>query len=525
VGDLVKIQPWPFGDQVVTLHWIGNVRLKDKQWYIQVAFVDKSNCELIELPIGILSMLRIGIPYKEGYPLNTQKQGTLFKISIQNSEIHPAEKAINICRNFNIYLHRKPSLMNQNILSITMNNMIYHIPHVEWIRSLYTPNKILANALLRPNGLDFLVNSANITNDNVAFIDFVDEIPNSVMNKEFAHYLAWLYLTEDIKRSYASVQSNAYATSIINTYGMALEVTLPNITDMNLVCRGIKQGNEILVLEILGIDGVAIPFKKLHYSHKANKKYTYTDKARKKRISKKDQADEYILNENKGERSRVDANQPVIDLEPTQMAFRSSTEIVKVQKQEQKVNQGSEYISNEGRGGGIKQQVVGVDEAILGGKISPIEFKRLEIVDTFMNYGLDSFINMIQYLANKYSYLDISLNFVFLPLGRKFAYLPDGRRRICAIASVEFEGNRTYILEVAVPDNRTLSTLLLKSEETMESDERVIKNILKQLVYKSGNWDSNVLKKLRHRRTKHLGNISSQWAYRIKDNLSTLNNY
>ncbi|MBG9787020.1 Tn7-like element transposition protein TnsE [Brevibacillus laterosporus] len=519
---MIKIQPWPFGDQVVTLHWIGNVRLKDKQWYIQVAFVDKSNCELIELPIGVLPMLRIGIPYKEGYPLNTQKQGTLFKIDIHNSDINPVEKAINICRNFNIYLHKKPSLMNQNILSVTVNNVIYHIPHVEWIRSLYTPNKTLANALLRPNGLDLLVNSTNITNDNVAFIDFVDEIPNSIMNKAFAHYFAWLYLTEDIKKSYASVQSNAYAASITNTYsyGIPLEVTMPNITDMTLVCRGIKQGNEIIVLEILGIDGVAIPFKKLHYSHKANKKYTYTNKARKKRISNKDQADEYILNENIGERSRVDAHQQVIDLEPTQIAFRSSTEIVKVQKQEQKVNQGNEYISNKGKGGGIKQQIVGVDEAILGGKISPIEFKRLEIVDTFMNYGLDSFINMIQCLVNKYSYLNISLNFVFLPVGRKFSYLPDGRRRICAIVSVEFEGNGAYILEVAVPDNRSLSTLLLKLGADMEVDEKIIIKTLEHLVFNSGNWNSKFLKEIPHKRIKHIDDTANYWAHRIKDSIT-----
>ncbi|UTW70531.1 hypothetical protein KHA80_09225 [Anaerobacillus sp. HL2] len=83
------------------------------------------------------------------------------------------------------------------------------------------------------------------------------------------------------------------------------------------------------------------------------------------------------------------------------------------------MNQGDEYISNIGRGGGIKEKIVGVDEAIFGGKITQLNLKHWRIADTFMNYGLDKFFAMIKFLSSKYFYLKVSLNIVFLPLGRK----------------------------------------------------------------------------------------------------------
>lgn len=129
------------------------------------------------------------------------------------------------------------------------------------------------------------------------------------------------------------------------------------------------------------------------------------------------------------------------------------------------MNQGDEYISNSGRGGGVNQSVAGLDESIFGGKITPIEFKSMEIADTHMNYGLDKFIAMIKYLAANYSHLSVSVNFVYLPLGRKFSYLPDGRRRICAIVKVNNGMKESFIVEVAVPDNRSLSTLIIPSSD------------------------------------------------------------
>lgn len=514
---ILKIRPWPFKNEVVTLHWIGNVKLENKQWRIQAAFVYKNDCTMLNLPIAALPLLRIGTPYRDGLPMQTQKRGTLYEIQVGNLKNGSNSKAINVCRNFNYFLYKKPALMNQHMWSFQSGGITYHIPQTEMIRALFAINKILTNALLRPNGLDLLVNKVSIDQNRKARINFSDEIPGTIMTDDFARYFGWLYLHPEMKQSYSSVQSNAYAMMAngLNLKGIPLEITMPHTDKFNLTVRGLQRKNEILVLEWLASDLADPPFKELNIEHKSIKKRLYSPNKRKKRLSKQNQSQEHMLNENNGEHPREDANQPVIDLEPTQIAFRQSTIVNRIPKQEQNVNQGDEYISNTGRGGGVNQSVVGLDESIFGGKIMPIEFKSMEIADTYMNYGLDQFIAMIKYLAANNNNLIVSINFVHLPLGRKFSYLPDGRRRICAIVKVNNGMKESFIIEVAVPDNRSLSTLIVPSLGSAHKSEIHIQGLLTKLVFNSGSWSNSFLKNQVHNKIRHYNESVKNWAQRI----------
>jgi hypothetical protein len=471
----------------------------------------------MELPIAVLPLLRIGTPYYDGLPMQTQRKGTLFKIKVDNLNNGSVSKAIDVCRNLNYFLYKKPELMNQNMWSFQSDGITYHIPQTEMIRALFATNKTLTNALLRPNGLDLLVNKVSINQNRVAAIDFSDEIPGTIMTDDFARYFGWLYLHPKMKQSFSSVQSNSYAMMAngINLKGIPLEMIVPHTDEFNLTVRGIQRIDEILILEWLASDLADPPFTEINIQHKSFKKRVYTAEKRKRRLSKQEQSQEHVLNENNGERSREDTNQPVIDLEPTQIAFRQSTIINRIPKQEQKVNQGDEYISNCGQGGGIKHSIVGLDESIFGGKITPIEFKTMEIADTYMNYGLDHFIAMIKYLAANYNYLNAAVNFVYLPTGRKFSYLPDGKRRICAIVKVNNDMKVLYILEVAVPDNRSLSTLIVPSIGTVYEDEKHIQDLLTKLVINSGSWSNTFLKTQTHRKVRHSNEGAANWAQRL----------
>ncbi|KYC88498.1 hypothetical protein B4102_4030 [Heyndrickxia sporothermodurans] len=514
---ILKIRPWPFKNETVTLHWIGNVKIENRQWLIQAAFVHRNECTIIELPIAALPLLRIGTPYYDGLPMQTQKKGMLFKIKVDNVKNGSVSKAIDVCRNLNYFLYKKPELMNQNIWSFQSGGATYHIPQTEMIRALFAINKTLTNALLRPNGLDLLVNKVSINQNRTAAIDFSDEIPGTIMTDDFARYFGWLYLHPEMKQSYSSVQSNSYAMMAngINLKGIPLEMTMPNTNEFNLTVRGMQRIDEILILEWLASDLADPPFTEINIQHKSVKKRVYTAEKRKNRLSKQEQSQEHVLNENNGERSREDANQPVIDLEPTQMAFRQSTIVNRIPKQEQKVNQGDEYISNSGQGGGVQQNVVGLDESIFGGKIAPIEFKTMEIADTYMNYGLDYFIEMIRYLAGYYTHMSVSVNFVFLPLGRKFSYLPDGRRRVCAIGKVSNGMKESFIIEVAVPDNRSLSMLIIPSLGSAHKSEIHIQGLLTKLVFNSGSWSNSFLKNQVHNKIRHYDETARNWAKRI----------
>jgi len=470
----------------------------------------------------VLPILKIGVPYQDGMPLITQKVGTLFEVRVSNFKNGRTSKAIDVCRNFNYFLHKKPELMMQNMWSFKSDEIIYHIPQTEIIRALFAVNKTMSNALFRPNGLDFLVNRVSMNKDQLATIDFSEEVPNSVVTDDFARYFGWIFFHPEMKKSYSSVQSNLYGemASSPQSKGIQMEVVIPKMKDFQLTGRGLKQNNEILILEWIGSDIANPPFRELELRHKSIKKRIYSSDQRKMRISNKDKNGEYELNENNGERSREDTNQPVIETDPTQIAFRHKPIVNRVSNYEQKVNQGEDYISNVGQGGGTQRSTVAVDEALFGGNIKPIEFKNIEIVDTYMNYGLEKFLMMLNYLSEEKEILSVSVNFVYLPLGRKFSYLPDGRRRVCAIARVSTIKGSKYILEVGVSDNRFLSTLIVPSTSALNEDEKIIKELLKRLVYASGSWSNVFLYKYRHERLKHFQESSKQWVKRIKRILS-----
>ncbi|MEC1698149.1 Tn7-like element transposition protein TnsE [Schinkia azotoformans] len=514
----MKIRPWPFGNNIVHLHWVGNVKLRNKQWYIQVAFAYNSDCTILDLPIGVLPMLRIGVPYKDGLPLITQKTGTYYYVTLEDLSIGSTVKAIDVCRKFNIFLYKRPELMNQNMWTFHSNGLTYFISHLELIRALFTPNKTLANAILRPNALNLLVTQSYYTNNGqTVFLDFDDTIPGSIMNGDFVRFFGWLYFDNDIKKSFESIQSNAYSYRIKNKnqYSIPLEISVPSTGQINMSVRGIEKNNEVFILEIQGTDIADPPFYEIQYRHKSNKKYVYSKDPKKKRISKQEKKSDLVLNEKNGERSKEDTHQPVIDLDPTQIAFRHSTVVTRISKSEQKVNQGDEYISNKGRGGGIKHQIVGLDESIYGGEIVPIEFNSLEISDSILNYGLDNFITMVRYLSKQYPQLIISINVVFLPAGRKFSFLPDGRKRICVIVKVVINNNAFYILEVAVPDNYSLSTLIVPLINNQGENERLIQSLLKNLVLNNGNWSKSFLKKINHSKIRHSYENYKLWGKRI----------
>ncbi|HDR7257775.1 TPA: hypothetical protein QCX12_001410 [Bacillus paranthracis] len=509
----MKLRPWTFGNNLVTLKWLGNINLKNNQWFIRVAFEYNSQIEMLEFPIAAIPLLKVGAKYQDGTCLDTQRKGIIYDVKIQNLGQYRVVSALDACKKFGYYLHANKELMHQLAFEFLVEGKTYYLPQTEFVRAVFAINKIMSNAMIRPNGLELLVNRAEL-NDNTASIDLVDEIPNAIArDKDFIRYFAWLYFNIGLKGSFESIYTNIYE-KLSNQQELKLEVNLPAIPDVFIRFRGIEKDNNYLILEWLGSDMAETLFTDIEVKHKAFKKQVTASEKRKYRKSIQDTG-EKVLNENANDRSKQDINQSITDVSGTQLQFKNALKVHKIYGSEQQVNQGDMYISNDGKGGGIKsEQVVGLDESIYGGHIQPIEFKALEVTSDIRGQGLEKFIKMVQMLAKSTAKYEVSLNFSYLPLGRKFSFIGEGCRRIvCIVRVLNKESDQiTYILEVATPDNKTLSTLLVYKNQ---DGEKGIKDLLKRLVFQGGSWSKDILLNIKCNKVKHTNITLIDWKNKI----------
>lgn len=517
----IKLKPWPFEDRIVKLHWFGHVRLTlANRWRITVAFEDQQKITLVQYPIGLLPVLRIGQYYKNGQALISQKAGTINIAHVKDLSDGCTANSLDVCRRFNYYLYGNAELINQNVWCFQSDGTHYYIPHIELVRALFTKNKVLANALLRPNGLFYLLECYH-SDDQHAVFDFSREIPASIIGDDFVQHFSWLYLVPEIRNAFESVQTNVYVQATVSNYGLAydqaVELTIPKLLNSDWTFRGKRFGQHVLIYELLAFTGAELPVDRIYYSHPSIKRRVYTDNPKKKRVSFQAKEQTFEIDNKDKNQAREDTHQPVVVSEATQMTFIHNPEIRRIAKYEQQINQGDSYTSKQGKGGATFT-VASVDESIAGGNIQPVEFKTLEVTYERDGFGLEDFYKMIKCLEEMHPELRLSMNLVNLPTGRKFSWLPDGRRRVCALVRVDRAGRRAaYILEIARPDRRSLSTLIVQfaEVENREDEEKAIHGLLLSLVLNSGNWPTERLQEVRHTKLRHTDTSPSRWAKRV----------
>lgn len=519
----MKLRPWTFDkDKEVVLKWIGNVEVVNKQWRIRAAFENNNRIEILDFPIAALPLLRLGAFYKDGQLIDAKTTGIIYDVNIPQLNQYKVVSSLAACKEFDYYLHKSRELMFQYVFEFTVEGNTYYLPQFEFIRAVFAINKTIANSMMQPNGLEFLVERSSLNNYK-AFLELADEIPNVVVkDDDFIRYFSLLYFSSEIKASFESVYTKIKA-NMNNGDFLKLEVQLPNVKNTQICFRGIQKGNKFLILQWLGSNLEGTSFSDVEVKHKAFKKRIDAPGKRKYRNSQQKNDFENVLNANPNERSKQDTNQPVEDILGTQFEFGIPANIHKLFGDTQEVNQGDIYISNQGQGGGVQkqqQQIVGLDGSVYGRAIQPIEFKLLEVTNDIRGQGLEDFVKMIRVFQRDYGKYLVSLNFVYLPKGRKFSYITSNKRRVVAIAKFKDRntGLSAYVIEVATPDNKSLSTLMI--ENLLEGRvEYVIKEILGGLVYSSGTWNSKRLKKYNHVRIKHTSNNNADWARRIENYL------
>jgi len=505
-----RLHPWTFQDRKVKLHWYGNIVKRNNRWRIRVAFEDQKNLDIQEYPVGLIPYLRIGQWYHQGMALSTQKLGMPGHVAFADLSVGKMVGSLEVCRRFNYYLHGSPELICNKLWSISVGNLTYYIPLTELARALFATGKFVSNAMFQPNGLSMLLDEVVLQSDSI-LLAFSKRIPQSALQDDFIRHIAWILGDICIQASYESVFSCLYAQQVA-PYGVPLEMVVPPLTDFEIVYRGRHVGDEIMVYEIEGINGLVEPFHTIECKHQSLKERTCI-KGTKKGVIAKKKTDSYEILTQTQKEPRTDTNQPILKVDPTRLGFRQSVEIKRVKVHTQIIHQGGQVHYLSGKGGAIIE--AGVDDSVVGGDLQPVEMQSFEIEDKNPRHGLERFLDVIDYMVKAYPGLVVDVSIVDLPVIRRFALLDDGTKRKCAIVKVQRQKRITYIIEVARPDEHSVTTLLIFPPDKLEFEnhDAKIKGIIRSLVLNQGHWPRSLV--YNSRRMRHTTTDTREWAERI----------
>lgn len=533
----LTIRPWAFPeDQQAELFWFGSPFIDYKgNWRIRVAFRSISNqLKIISYPWGTMPNLRIGQIYTNGvYDQIKPLSGSAFTFTINNLSQHEVVTGFQLPKRL-IDFGKNPEFGLQNIVQYHDRSLIFCIPVIELIRAMFINSRTLAIYLLQPHGLELLIDRSEAYGKTLHF-DMSSRIPVKQATESNARHLSWIVTDEKIRSVWDSVYRLLFSQAIKDSpqnsntklkKGIPFQVELPDLGPIEMQVRGEKFMSYVLVKEILAFSGFKHPYEDILFWHPSKKQHESVYGDKQVRLTPRGDNHDYILNDD-SENAKEDIHQDVLETAPTFMKFSNSPVVRTRRRDVRRSNTGNEVVVLSGRGGknaGVPN-VVSTQDSIVGGDTPPIEFQTLETIPVTEAIGLEPFFKMLQILKETFP-ARINLSVLRIPPGKRFSICPDGSRRTCAIVQITRGYSTSYLVEVARPDDWSISTLILRPKEksSPNSIEQNIKLLLDGLVQKSGHWDQHVLNlcgNMSVEKVKHFQSDSLRdWAYRIFEKIN-----
>ena len=534
---LLRLKPWHFGEnEVVELCWICSPYYTSQgNWKLKAVFLRQTHEIFIEeYPWGTLPYLILGQKFENGLPSGSSRTGINGIVQIADTSQG------RLCSGFDMpkdlySLHKNSKLGSQKLWHFTVADKEYYIPCIEIVRSFLAHNKTMANTLMSPNGLDLLVDYAKITESKMT-LELSDQIPASILCDDVVIHIAWLYLSA--RNTWDSVYNKIFRQSVNNnaslpvkelSYGLPISLRPPTIQDTRWTYRGIENDKSVLILELISMNGMKLPFTEIEYSHPSIKERRKVEDIKKIKLTNKLRNDSKNELDDSEETVKKDTMQNKVGSTKTSLVFDELPEVKKKPLLTQDTASGSDVSLNEGRGGASvpEKSLVGTDESIIGGKISPIEFTGLEVVSSCVVEGFEHFSRAIEYIRRTNRDITISMTTDKLPPPiKKFSYLPGGQFRECAVMIAEHMSHLSCcVLEIARPDDWAVSTLFIKPRETvsLRQIKDLVSLLLDNLVLNGGHWDKRMFEHslFEFEKLKHVKNQTPErWGERILRKLS-----
>lgn len=528
----IEFRPWPFlENEDVELFWFGSPYTDFKgDWRVRIAFRRASgDLKILSRAWGAIPLLRVGQIYTNGFYNQVRPMsGSSYTFTIPSLDTGTIVNSFKLPKRL-IDFGKNPELGKQNILQYSIGDLTYCIPVIELVRAMFINSRLMAYSLLQPHGLEQLIEKCEFER-NVLHFHLDNRVPNTLATESNARHMSWIYLDFKIKAMWESIYrmlfSQAVNGSSINPAitlrkGIPLGVELPPTGPIEMIVRGEKFLNFILVKEIFGFGGFTHPVNEIEFWHHSKQRQESVFGEKRLRITSRIKNKDIIIND-ESENAKEDTNQDVLEAPPTYLKFINYPVVRTRKKSVRRTNTGNDVIVNSGKGGKSSGDAkeVSVQDSIVGGDTPPIDFQTLEMVPIPEAIGLEDFFKMISMLKEMTSY-SIRISVVRVPPGKRFSICPNGARRTCAIVQLSNTIFTKYIVEVARPDDWSISTLILQPlhDVSLKVIEKEIKMLLDGLVQKSGHWDKNILErcnKLKIEKVKHYQEDSLRnWSLRL----------
>ncbi len=535
----LKLRPWKFPKgQKVILYWLCSpFRQADGSWVIQAAFLppNSADFEVYEYPWGTLPALNVGWYYVDGLPAGPTPDilnQNIFVHKLNEGKIQNAFAISNELYDF----WRRQEFGTEKVWQFRVNGGLYFLPCLEMLRAFLLPSKMLTNLVLRPNGLESLIEGEK-REGNTLEINLSAEIPRTIVTHQNVAHLVWLLYNEKIRNYWHSVYRNLFAQAIEESAfnpvqamskGLPIAVEPPALEFCSVSIDVVAHNCSHLITRIKGFSLTDFPFKRVIYSHPSIKeRKSFESKDKKRRIVPENNEDFQL--DAHGRQAKQNSHQPLVEVTTTYFNFRTEPRMIRFPQGESLIPiKSTEEVSGTQPGNIIKgsDQIVSTDEPIRGGQIQPIEFAGLEVSLNLEKTGFDSFFDAIVLLKTQQPHLIFEFTIIDVAGDKAFCTINGARRRCTVVEVSQAEIPPCYIFEIARPDSWSISTLFVrfrpKENEIIELKQK-IPQVLSNAVDENGHWgmerfnhDSSVTVAL----LKHTPNKDPiNWSRRIMEKL------
>jgi hypothetical protein len=498
----VKLRPWKFPvGKKIRLYWICSpYRQSNGNWTVRAVFqaIGSSDLEIIDFPWGTLPALTTGWYYVDGLPVEPIP-GLLFEnLFVPKLNDGKTIDAFDINGKFH-HFRQSGEIAKERVWKFINYGATYFLPCLELLRAFLLPSKTLTNLILRPNGLESVIDDEKVREGTLE-IYLNKEVPQRIVTHQNVAHLVWLLYNPTVKVCWDSVYRNIFTESLERSAssptqamsaGLPITFEPPDIGSCRLSVDAVSGTNERFITRINGFSLENFPFETVIYSHPSIKeKKTFKSRTKQPRLIKEDFEDDFSLDEER-RAPRHDSNQPIVNASKVYFDFNLAPRLIKLPQGQALIPVTGNSSDSEGGKSNKAGRDVSTDEPIYGGQIQPVEFSALQ-VSLHLNEGeFDEFFEAVAILKTKNPHLEVEFTIIdILGIG-DFCFIKRKRRK-CLVVKISQNGvTPCFVFEVARPDKWLISTLFIRFEEAEPPTDNVEHNVAKVLfnmVSESGHW-------------------------------------